>query len=179
MAKKYGDDFNNIVRFSPDPNNRNYDIYGKPNKSAKKTPYSNDKSSKRNTEIYSNSKKNKKLQKSKKKAESKVVKREKKRAFFQRLKPSRAHSRVIFVMIASAVILVLFIGYFYLSSKIAQVQYKNIELQKEYEVRVYEKQELEAQLESANSSSLIEKIAREQLGMVYPQPSQIVYIDTE
>lgn len=61
-------------------------------------------------------------------------------------------------------------------SKIAQIKYDINDLNKELSEKQREIDELEVQLESQNRSDIIEKYAREELGMEYPKESKITYI---
>ncbi|MGL5439197.1 MAG: hypothetical protein ACRDA4_02265 [Filifactoraceae bacterium] len=122
------------------------------------------------------SKKGLKIKKDKKASSSKVVERERKKAILSLMGPSKAHKRTVLVTIGLIFVSAMCISFFYVSSKVAIVQYENIELKKTYKSKIYEKKELEAKLESSNRSDIIEKVAQEQLGMNYPRPDQIVYI---
>lgn len=107
---------------------------------------------------------------------SKVVAKERRRAVLDSIKPTREQKRVLFISIAMTAMLAMFISFFYVSSRISSVKYENLELKKQYENKQNEKKELETKMESNNRSEIIEKVAREQLGMSYPRPDQIVYI---
>lgn len=61
-------------------------------------------------------------------------------------------------------------------SKIAQIKYQINVLNKELSEKQREIDDLKVQLESQNRSDIIEKYAREELGMEYPKESKITYI---
>lgn len=79
---------------------------------------------------------------------------------------------VIGMSLMFAMIVILIIRY----NHISNLRYEINDMKKDLENRVSQRKELSLKLEYLNKSDIIEKTAREKLGMDYPQESQIIYI---
>lgn len=74
---------------------------------------------------------------------------------------------------------ILLIGYMYRYSTISAIKYENNQLKKDLEAMENQKRELMMEIEKSKRSDVIEQMAKEQLGMQYPEEEQIVYITTD
>lgn len=99
-----------------------------------------------------------------------VEKKARKRNFFRDAGMTALIVMVVCIIFSLSVILV------ERYSKIARVKYDINELNKELSEKQREVDDLKVQLESQNRSDIIEKYAREELGMEYPKESKITYI---
>ena len=88
-------------------------------------------------------------------------------------KSRKVTSLIFFVALLVSFVFVILI---YRNTKIVKLKYDINELNKELLNLQNEKEILEVQMESNNRSDVIEKRAREQLGMDYPKEDKITYI---
>jgi len=83
------------------------------------------------------------------------------------------HSVAIVLMIAA-----LFSSYIYKSSLVSEAKYDIFNLKSEIKTLNAKVEELSADIENQTELKNIEKIAVETLGMQYPAPEQMIYIDS-
>lgn len=109
--------------------------------------------------------------------QSKTERKVKVTRYFQQ--PSETFKRNLRMLGIFMVFAICVLGTMRLDSTINQKQYQNNTMQKELNALRNQTQELTVRLEENNSSKNIEQIAKDQLGMIYPRPDQIVYIRSD
>lgn len=89
---------------------------------------------------------------------------------------SKTRKVTAITFLISLIFAFMFVVLIYRNTKIVRLKYDINELNKELLNLENEKEILEVQMESSNRSDMIEKYAREQLGMDYPKENKITYI---
>ncbi|OPL07990.1 MAG: hypothetical protein AVO33_02640 [delta proteobacterium ML8_F1] len=99
----------------------------------------------------------------------------------QSMGKSHSRSRILNHLLGVLFILVIFGAMamlLYRYAEINEIKYSNFELKKEIQSLNVAVEELKYQLDSASNLKTIEHYATTQLGMQYPQPHQVVYIES-
>ncbi len=89
---------------------------------------------------------------------------------------SKSRKITALVFVAVGLFSIVLVGLIYRNTQIVRLKYDINELNKELLNLQNEKEVLEVRMESNNRSDVIEKRAREQLGMDYPKENKITYI---
>ena len=90
-------------------------------------------------------------------------------------------NRMLITALAMSACLVgtLLVGLMYRYSVISELKYDINTINREIDEIGNQKKEIQVKLEQSNRSDVIEKIAMEQLGMIYPSEENIVYIEID
>ena len=81
--------------------------------------------------------------------------------------------------ISACLVGTLLVGLMYRYSVISELKYDINTINREIDEIGNQKKEIQVKLEQSNRSDVIEKIAMEQLGMIYPSEENIVYIEID
>lgn len=114
------------------------------------------------------------------KAQKKEEKRARRKENMENLKGSlSAWARNLFIFLVAIVIIAEIMFLLNTQAKLDSIQFKINELSVQIERKNNDIKELSSKKESAYKSGRIENLARNRLGMVYPDQNQIVYINLD